>query len=270
MSFELIYNRNQVFPRINLMPDTHITVSTFVDLTYIERLLNAEVPNSFSKAIDKKTKIKKMGLKTSVKYTLEINANLTDRIQIQTVNDALRVELPLDIKVRVSCSKLGNVRTTLSSSLLVSITTSLSVSEEWEPNIQTELKYQWASKPEIKLFKSIKVRLTSIIEPEIGKALKSVQPRVKKLIEELDLKSKLETVWQETHKPKLIVDKPATWLVTQPKAFKFSGIRYNNESLELVTQMDCNLAIFITEDTPKTQVPIAIPKLKPLTYSFLE
>ncbi|MFA0083670.1 DUF4403 family protein [Vibrio breoganii] len=252
------------------MQNTHIAASTFIDLTYIERLLNAEVPNSFSKAIDKKAKIKKMGLKTSVKYALEINANLTDRIQIQTVNDALCIVLPLDIKVRVSCSKLGNVRTTLSSSLLVSITTSLSVSEEWEPSIQTEIKYQWASKPEIKLFNTIKVRLTSIIEPEIGKALKSVQPRVEKLLEKLDLKSKLEKVWLETHKPKLIVDKPSTWLVTQPTAFKFSGIKYNSESLELITQMDCSLAIFITEDTPKTQVPIAIPKLKPLTYSFLE
>ncbi|MDN3717773.1 DUF4403 family protein [Vibrio breoganii] len=244
---------------------TTLSISSLIDLKYIEKFVNESVPKNTTKTLKDAINVKTLGLKTKIKFEITTNAALYSPIRFESSTKGLIASIPLDLKVRVKSSSLADSRTTVRASVMVKVFTSIAINSDWTHSFDYRLDYQWESKPEVKLFRKVKLRLTQRLEPEIDKHIKGLEPIIAKLIDSLDIKSKVGRVWELAHQPKLINEAPNAWLTCTPKSISFSGFEYLQNSIKVNVALQGDVLVVLQEMAPKSTMPFALPSLQTQT-----
>lgn len=229
-----------------MVHDSVITLPIEANLTALETYINDMVPEVLAK-IDEpdrtciqaqylKTKgfpnCRIDGLKISCKSrTIKIRTfpkikcdvdgwvKRNGRITVSGQDKTLKFAFP--VKARVS-TDLGILETANASAIFYVYATP-KVHEDWRVTVDIAPHFVWSEKPTLTLLNTIKINIQDKVEPKLRKKIEDYVKKVPQLLASLNMKEKVNTVWQGLQDPIKIKDSSETYLVFKPKMASYSG-----------------------------------------------
>jgi len=119
----------------------------------------------------------------------------------------------------------------------VSVSASITIDENWKPNLDIQPTYKWSQKPTIKLLDIIKITVAGEADPEIKKAIDKFKDDLPTVLDDLKLQTEIGKIWKELHKPIEISDSPNAYLMVNPSHFAFSGIDIEGDKINAVVAL---------------------------------
>ncbi len=175
------------------------------------------------------------------------------RISVSGQDKTLKFSFP--IKAKVS-TKIG-VRETANASAVLYIYATPHLHQDWSVSLDLAPHFIWSKKPTITLFNHIKINIQDKVEPQLRKKMEEFVKKVPKLLENLKMREKVNTVWQDIQEPLKINDKVETYLVFKPKSASYSGFSIVDNVLQTTISAQGKTEIILgkpDKDHKKTQL----------------
>ena len=135
--------------------------------------------------------------------------------------------------------------------------TPLGVAQDWGLNSEPQLNYRWTSPPQLKIG-VFTFDAQSHADRAISEKKDDVDDDLKASIQNIDLKSPVQSIWSELHEPILIGPPDSNlWLNMTPESIGISDISFNvNEALFSLT-LNSQTKVLWTQEKPKSQRKIS-------------
>nr|WP_295463843.1 DUF4403 family protein [Mesorhizobium sp.] len=222
-----------------------VVLPVTLNLAAAEARLNSDVPQNLHTIAETRECVPAKWFKTKfppikTKITPEINCDLSgsiDRngpITLSGDGGALSVSFP----VRASVTARGrgaigqNIRQTATAAMTLRVVAVPTIDANWNPALSVDHTIRWDQKPTIKLFNLIEITITDKVEPKLQDAINAQKAKIPEILAKLMVPEKIAKLWHEVQLPRQVAQKPATWLVFEPKSVGFSGINVKDNILE--------------------------------------
>lgn len=215
---------------------SHIALSANINLQKIQSDLNESVPDPIATFSGKKSlyrwngEVKKRGAAT-----------------ISGSGQKLNFTMPLHAWVRGKTRGLIPIRKTVKTDITVTADAFPRLNSDWSLTPGLAMDFKWDKRPEIRLFKIIKVRLSGLVEPKIREQLQKVEKQINAEIRNLDIRGRATQAWEKSHVPIKLSSDPEVWLRLKPKAVRFSGIHTQGHILAASVSMDADMETILGE-----------------------
>ena len=136
--------------------------------------------------------------------------------------------------------------------------TPLGVGQNWELNSEPQLNYRWTSPPQLRIGV-----FTFDAQSHADRAIRDKRDDViedlKASIQNIDLKTAVQSIWSELHEPILIGSTDSKlWLNVTPESIGISDVTFNvNEALFSLT-LNSQTEVLWTQEKPKSQKKISL------------
>ena len=233
-----------------------ITLPMTIDISAIEERLNAEIPKRLAVIREnnlecipaqwlktkypcfKRGKLRSCWLKTKITPTIRCDVNgYIDRrgpFSIEGKRDTLRLSVPLHASATAKKRVIGiNLRETAKADAVVSVNLSPSIGENWIPSLDAQSDFKWDKRPTIELFDLIKITIGSKVDPKLRQMLREYEKKLPGIIEELNLKTKIQNLWDKIQQPHAISVARDLYFVFSPQDVGFTGIDVRDEKITL-------------------------------------
>lgn len=221
-----------------------VVLPVSLNLAAAQERLNEEVPQVLYSIDQKiecvpakwlKTKIPPVKTKISPEINCQINgvAQRTGPITITGMGQQIIVSVPVQASVTGrGTGEIGkHIRETAEAAATLTVIATPSIDPDWNIGLTVDHSVQWTQKPTIVLFGLFPVTFTSLVDPEIQKAINKQKEKLPVLIGELKVRERVEKAWRELQKPMQIAKSPELWLTFEPNGVGFSGLRTENNIL---------------------------------------
>lgn len=247
-----------IFSNTAIQQHSVITLPIEADLIVLEKYLNDFLPQELSdinepdkvcmEAQYLKTKgIPKCrldGLKIScksqsikIKTIPEIKCDITGWVKrdgpISLSGDGQTLKFAFPIKAEVSAD--AGIRATADASAILYIEATPSINEDWSVSVDIKPHFVWSKQPTVILFETIKVNIKNKVEPKLHNKINDFIKKMPTLLAELNMKEKIDTVWNEIQEPMKIYNKTETYLLFKPESASYSG--FNIVDNRLITSI---------------------------------
>lgn len=269
--------------------DSIIVLPINVDLTILEKYLNEAMPNDLA-SLDEKNKscidpqyikrpaipnCKIKGLFISCKdFTQDMR--VFPRIQCHVKgwikrNGHIGVKgngqtLQFTFPIKAQASADGLLYGTAKAAAMLYISATPTINSDWTISIELEHNFTWSNSPELKLFNLFNINIKSVLEPKFKKALNDFAQKVPNLLNQLDLKQKMQEEWEDIQKPIKIDNQSETYLVFQPNMIACSQIDIKDHIMRSTVSIK-GKANIILGTAPANYDTTKLNPLQPLCYT---
>ncbi len=144
-----------------------------------------------------------------------------------------------------------NIRQTVRAAAEFTLTVSPSISADWTPRADVDLRYRWIDAPEFRLFGLIPITIRGEVEPEFDAAIDRLErERVPELLSGLGLRDRMATLWANVQEPRDISPGeglPPLHVHFRPETVAISGIDFSDGIARAAIRIDGRTAV---TDTP--------------------
>ncbi|MEY3089843.1 MAG: hypothetical protein RL113_159, partial [Pseudomonadota bacterium] len=269
--------------------DSVIVLPIHADLTVLEKFLNDEVPNDLA-SLDERNKscvdpqyikrpaipsCKLKGFSFSCRdWTEDMKVFPRIKCHVQgwikrnghiTVNgNGQTLQFTFPIKAQASAD--GLLYGTAHAAAMLYINATPTINKDWTISIDLEHNFTWSNTPELKLFNLFNINIKSVLEPKLKKAMDKFAQKVPDLLDQLDIKGKMQEEWEDIQKPIKIDNQSETYLVFQPNMIACSQIDIKDHIMRSTVSIK-GKANIILGTAPANYDTTKLSPLQPLCYT---
>lgn len=142
--------------------------------------------------------------------------------RVSSRGDAMIIEVPTKVKVKVYRRKLngdkGSTLGTGSASLLVRVSTTPVIQDDWSMIGNTEITWRWTDSPSISIA-GVDISLSDRLDDQIDAAMAEAATAVDAaMLEEAPLRTELEAIWTDLGTARQLKRNPPVWVRFAPEA----------------------------------------------------
>ncbi len=154
-----------------------------------------------------------------------------------------------------------------STTFVIHATTDLSLDSTWATEARTYSAFTWETVPTIRVA-GLNISVKGTAEKALVQQLARVAPRIDRIIEErINLRRRVDRVWESLHEPIAVSQKPPVWLTIRPAETYFSPGVSRNDTLVFGLQMHAFVETTVG-DRPASPARDSLPPLLPLPDSL--
>jgi len=133
------------------------------------------------------------------KLTPDIGCRIVGEVErgkIRLVGRGEELAIRLPIEAEIAARDVGGVLKgeTATGSAMVELAVRLSVNDEWKPDAEIAISYDWEEPPGIE-FVGQRIKLTSRADRELTKVIAALEDELEAELEAIDLRPQLERLW---------------------------------------------------------------------------
>ncbi|WOE73887.1 DUF4403 family protein [Alterisphingorhabdus coralli] len=186
-------------------------------LSYLAEILNAEVPQRLTTI----NQPKQICLKTKSKLLPDISCRLkgfVDRGRITLSGSGKTMTIAIPVNLRVEVLDIGDIikRETVTGAMQVLMRVQPQLSRDWRTTATVDIEYRWTDEIGIDALGQ-RITFGSRIEPEIRKVAKKIEQRLPQLIQSLNARQKVESIWHAGFTVERAKSDPEIWVRFTPQ-----------------------------------------------------
>lgn len=263
---------------VALMPkESEISVPITIDLALVQREANANLPSRLATINERNVRcVKAKWLKTKMLFGKWLKTKVTpdiycdirghvDRrgdLSLNATGQSLKLSLPVHA---TATAKVLGIQETAKADVTFFVNAALDIGADWRPTLALKSDFLWDRRPEIWLFDIVKITIGSRVEPLVRRKLVEFEKQVPAMLEDLNLRQKLENIWDDAQMPVQIFDKPTVYAVFLPKSVGFSGLYGHGQTL--TTQIAIRGKTHVVMGESPTIKSIPLPPLERIATS---
>lgn len=202
--------------------------------------------------------IKMYRCKGKTKISPDLKCDLKGKVDrtgpVRVIGENQKITVSVPVFAETTAYNIGGIvrSETAKAAADVSISASIDLTPDWEPQVNIDAKYAWSKRPEIRLFDFIKITIGSKVEPKLNDMIKEHKEQLPDILRKLNIKQTVEDFWRNAQKPILVTKTPMTYLVVEPQSVTFPGFDINNNIVKGVVGVDTKLSLVVKNDAPTT------------------
>lgn len=211
---------------------------------------------------------------------LIVKVTKTDTLRLRVIQDMVYLDAPILVYVKGRLKKdfgevfgqsLGIEKTQDASfRLVVHVKSKLGITPDWQLSTKTESTFDWIEKPSLSIA-GLSIPIGQFVQNKVNDQIKNLSGTLdQEISKRLDLKSKVEPIWQSLFVPRKINDQYNAWLLLTPQSIGMTPLRTDRDNLYLTLGIRTGVEVAVAAQ-PRPVRPSALPKLRtdlPIDSSF--
>ena len=231
------------------------------NLTQLETYLNNTIPTVLSEVhdinrvclkpqyikTDAIPKCRRDGFKIScekqslnIKTTPEIRCDIKGWVK-RDGNLSLRGEgntLTFSFPIKSQITVKSHVDATAIAAATLYINTIPYIRKDWSIGLDVKVSYVWSKKPTITLLNGIDISIQNRVEEKLKKRLDVLVKKIPQRLNRLELKKRVQKIWDKVQKPIKVDKHSESYLVFKPDAISYSGFRVIGNLLQTTLRIE--------------------------------
>ncbi len=200
-----------------------------------------------------------------LRLRLDMDIRRNGAIYTSTRGGEVINSLPLRAEGRVRVPP--GIWRSFSTTFVVHASTAVGLGTDWTTEARTYGAFTWESTPSIKVA-GLNISVKGTAEKALARQLVKVAPRIDRIIEErVNLRRRVDRVWESLREPISISKEPPIWLTIRPVETYFSPGVSQGDTLVFGLQMHAFVETTVG-DKPALAVQDSLPPLHPLPDSL--
>lgn len=139
------------------------------------------------------------------------------------------------------------------------------IRKNWSIGIDVNVSYVWSKKPTITLLNGINISIQNSVEEKLKKRLDTLVKKIPQRLNRLDLKKRVQKIWDKVQHPIKIDKHTESYLVFKPDAILYSGFRIVDDILQTTLSIEGKTDIILGEK-PSISHLIPLKDLQNIPY----
>ena len=248
-------------PPVRERPALRSTLAVPIEIPVeeISALVNTVVRQDLYSVRDRRLK------KGLLRFRLDMDIRRNGSVYTSTRDGQVINSLPLRAEGRVRVPP--GIWRSFSTTFVVHADTEVGLSEDWTTEARTYGAFTWETAPSIKVA-GIDISVKGTAEKALARQLVKIAPRIDRIIEErINLRRRVDRVWENLREPLSISKEPPIWLTIRPVETYFSPGVSRNDTLVFGLQMHAFVETAVG-DQPAVAAQDSLPPLYPLPDSL--
>ncbi len=202
---------------------------------------------------------------------LQVKITKTDTLRLRVVNDMVFFTAPIQVYIKGRLKKdFGEVfgqslgiekYQDATFRLVVNVKSRIGITPDWQLSTKTESTFDWIEKPSLNIA-GMSIPIGQFIQNKVNDQIKNFSITLdNEISKRLDLKSKVEPIWQSLFVPRKVNDQYNAWLLLTPRSIGMAPLKTDKESLFLSLGIRTGVEV-ATAAQPRPVRPSPLPKLR--------
>lgn len=263
-STEKLYAPNPVkkLPVAPEVPASVINLPLSLKIKELENKLNATYPSVLYEDND---------FDNNNGDNLIVKVTKTDTIRLKIIQDVVYVDAPIQVYVKGRLKKdfgevfgqsLGIEKTQDANfRLVVHVKSKLGITPDWQLSTKTETSFDWVEKPSLSIA-GLSIPIGQFVQNKVNDQIRNLSGTLdQEITKRLDLKSKVEPVWQSMFVPRKVNEQYNAWLLLTPQSIGLTPLRTDRDNLFLNLSIRTGVEVAVAAQ-PRPVKPSPLPKLR--------